>query len=340
MTDIAEKVQVSTVTVSKALSGQKGVSEEMRERIIRLAHEMGYRMPGKATGTEEKSYRIGVLMPASALSTFDSFYWRLYQAVSERAMQKNCFTGYESLTDEMVERAALPRMLVDRMVDGLIVIGKPEKNYCELLKEYSEIPVVFLDFYDHRADVDSFISDGFYGTYLLTSYLCKRGHRDIAYVGTLGATESITDRYLGYFKAMMEQACQVPKDYVVPDRVVRGTAMENFKEFALPQKMPSAFVCNCDYTASLLIAFLEGKGYRVPEDVSVVGFDNFPGEKYAGIGITTFAVDISAMAKAAVKSLIRQMAGEKVRLGIHIIEGNLMEKDSVKTLNAIQGLEV
>lgn len=329
MSDIAEKVQVSTVTVSKALSGQKGVSEEMRERIIALAREMGYRLPNNGLeNAVESGLRIGVLIPESTLSTFDSFYWRLYQAVSEKAMQKNCFTGYESLTYDMEKSLTLPRLVGDKMVDGLIVIGRPEKSYGEFLKERVQMPLVFLDFYEEGTD--SFISDSFYGTYRLTEYLLQKGHREIAFVGTLFATESITDRYLGYSKALMEAGITAPADYVIPDREVKNGAMVNFGEFQLPQRMPTAFVCNCDYTASLLIPYLEEKGYRIPEDVSVVGFDNFPGERYTGVGITTYAADLSAMAKAAIKSLLRQKNGENVKKGIHIIEGYLVEKDSVK----------
>lgn len=329
MSDIAEKVQVSTVTVSKALSGQKGVSEEMRERIIELAREMGYRMPrGSQEPSKESIFRIGVLIPSSALSTFDSFYWRLYQAVSEKAMQKNCFTGYESLTGEMEQDLLLPRLVSDRMADGLIVIGRPEKRYGDFLIQNVRMPLVFLDFYEDGADC--FISDSFYGTYRLTNYLLERGHKRIAFVGTLFATESITDRYLGYSKAMMEAGQEIPQDYVIPDREVKGSNMHNFSEFSLPEQQPTAYVCNCDYTASLLIPFLQKKGIRVPEDISVVGFDNFPGEHYMGVGVTTYAADLGAMAKAAVRSLIRQMNGESVKKGIHIVEGNLVEKDSVR----------
>lgn len=332
MSDIAAKAGVSTVTVSKALAGQKGVGDEMREKIIALAREMGYRLPGKTLNAEEAGFRIGVLIPASALCTFDSFYWRLYQAASEKAMQKNCFTGYESLTEEMIENNSLPRLVTDHMVDGLIMIGRQKEGYAEFLRKNAQMPVVYLDFYENGAEVDSFISDSFYGTYLLTDYLFEKGHKEIAYVGSLFTTESITDRYLGYLKAMMEHGQKVPEDYCIPDRVVHGDAMDNFTEFALPGKMPTAFVCNCDYTASLLISYLESKGFKVPDDISVVGFDNFPGERYFGVGITTYAADIPAMAKEAVKSLIRQMSGEKVKKGIHIVEGYLVEKESVREL--------
>ena len=333
MSDIAKRMNVSTVTVSKALAGQKGVSEEVREQIVELAREMGYKaVRGSADAGKNVSHRIGVLMPSSALATFDSFYWRLYQATSEKAMEKNCFTGYESLTEEMTAKQLLPRLVTDKMVDGLIVIGRPEKKYGDFLKQRAGMPLVFLDFYDTSLDVDCFISDSFYGTYLLTEYLLERGHKDVAFVGTLHATESITDRFLGFQKAMMERGLSVPKDYVIPDRGVEVGTNDNYLTLTLPKKMPTAFVCNCDFTAGILIRNLKEKGIRVPQDVSVTGFDNYPGEKELGAAVTTYAVDLQAMAKAAVRSLIRQMNGENVKKGIHVVEGTLIERESVRKL--------
>ena len=331
MTDIANRMGVSTVTVSKALSGQKGVSEEVREQIIELAREMGYKM---ARGPKEpgKGYRIGVLMPCGTLEAYDSFYWRLYQATSEMAMEKNCFTGYESLTADMTAKKLLPRLVTDKMVDGLIVIGKPDSGYGEFLKQRAGMPLVFLDFYDNSLDVDCFISDSFYGSYLLTEYLLDRGHKDIAYVGTLHATDSITDRYLGFQKAMMERGLPIPEDHVIPDRDREAGTADNYLKLVLPKKMPTAFVCNCDFAAGILVKNLRERGLRVPEDVSVTGFDNYPSEKELGAAITTYAVDLQAMAKAAVRSLVKQMNGEKVKGGIHVVEGTLLEKLSVRSI--------
>lgn len=330
MADIAERMQVSIVTVSKALSGQKGVSEEVRARIVELAKEMGYRSKAMdRAGEEQKSYRIGVLIPAGPQAAYDSFYWKMYQAVADRAMQKNCFTGYESLTEEMTEHHRLPKLVTDQMVDGLIVIGQPQNDYSRFLKEQAGVPIVLMDYSDSSPDADCVISDGFYGTCFLTKYLIGRGHREFAYVGSIHATESIMDRYLGCLKALMEQGLSLPEDRVIPDRILRDGAMENLTEFALPENLPTAFVCNCDITASLLIRDLQRRGIRVPEDVSVVGFDDYPRSTYAEVGITSYAVDIPAMARETVHILIKRMSGDTARKGIHVIVGHLVEKDSV-----------
>lgn len=331
MADIAGKLDVSIVTVSKALSGQKGVSEEVREKITALAAEMGYQAPRRTDGGgKRQSFRIGVLIPAAAQG--DSFYWKMYQAVADRAMEKDCFTSYEGLSREMTERRVLPRLISDRAADGLIVIGRPGQDYGEFLRENAGIPLAFLDFYENVSGVDCFISDGFYGTYRLTNYLLERGHRDIAYVGTLFATESITDRYLGYLKALMEHGITPAPDRVIPDRSLEDGVSENYQRYRLPEKLPTAFVCNCDYTAGILIRDLKQMGLKVPEDISVVGFDNFPETPYDEVGVTTYAVDIPRMAAGAVGSLIHQMKGENRKKGIHIVEGWLVEKGSVKDL--------
>ena len=89
LADIAERVGVSTVTVSKALSGQKGVSEEVREKIRSIAEELGYQQPSAARKSQnQKSYNIGILISERFLDKYESFYWQMYQAVATRATAK------------------------------------------------------------------------------------------------------------------------------------------------------------------------------------------------------------------------------------------------------------
>lgn len=329
MADIANELGVSTVTVSKALSGQKGVSEEMREKIKELAEELGYKAPAERNKETRRSYNIGVLISSRYLSNSASFYWKVYQEVAELAILQECFSMFEIISKEMEENHFLPHLIEEKKVDGLIVIGKPGYNYAECLKKITDVPMVFLDFYDTDANVDYFISDGFYGTYALTNYLFNKGHKDIAYVGTLFATESITDRYLGYMKSLMEHGIKPNPEYLLEDRDVNTGLRDDYLTYKFPDKMPTAFVCNCDFVASLIIKALQEKGYRVPEDVSVVGYDNYLYPGLSDIEITTYMVDIKQMANEATQTLIKKMNGENYKKGIHIVEGYLVEKASV-----------
>ena len=101
----------------------------------------------------------------------------------------------------------------------------------------------------------------------------------------------------------------------------------------LPKDMPTAFVCNCDQTASVLIHELEGNGYRVPEDVSVVGYENFVYMPDCDVAITTYGVDMPEMAKAAAERIISRVKGlDKGPGRLSIISGNLIDGESVRAL--------
>ena len=91
MADIAQKLGVSTVTVSKALGDQKGVSDELREKIKQLAEEMGYKVPVSNSAEEKKSYNIGVLVSSIYIEKYATFYWEFYQSLTIAAAKVNCF---------------------------------------------------------------------------------------------------------------------------------------------------------------------------------------------------------------------------------------------------------
>lgn len=330
LADIAEQVGVSTVTVSKALSGQKGVSEEMRDKIKKLADELGYRSPSEnKKQITEKQYNIGVIIQEVYLDKYDSFYLMMYQELNKRAVARGCFTLLESISRDSVLGNQMPLLVQEKKVDGLVVIGDMTKSYMEHLETEAGVPVVCMDFYNDTINLDTVISNSFYGTYALTNYLLRMGHKKIAYVGTIGMTNSITDRYLGYVKSLVEHRVPVREDYVIDDRDTQTGRMDLDKFFRLPEDMPTAFVCNCDLAASYLVRKLQANGYRVPEDVSVVGFDNYLFPGLCDIGITTYEVNIGEMARRVVHKIVRKIANENYTAGVFIVDGHVVVKDSV-----------
>ncbi len=330
LADIAERVGVSTVTVSKALSGQKGVSEEVREKIRSIAEELGYQQPSAARKSQNhKNFNIGILISERFLVKYESFYWQMYQAVATRATAEECFTMLEVIGKAEEESSRMPKLVQERKVDGIIVIGKMMDAYLQHLNTEAGIPVIYLDYYNGREASDSVISNSYYGTYELTYYLYRMGHRKIAYVGTLLAMESITDRYFGYQKALLELGLEQKKEWVLDDRHIETGEIDTVNMLQIPKDMPTAFVCNCDLTASFLIKKLKDNGYRVPEDISVVGFDNYLYPGLSDIQITTYEVDLKEMAKKAVYNMISKISNENYKPGIHIVEGHMVLKESV-----------
>ncbi len=330
MADIAAICKVSTVTVSKALSDQKGVSEEMREKIKKLAYQMGYKQPS-VIKREAPGYNIGIIVPEQYFGKYESFYWQMYQELATKIVQKECFSMLEVISADNEINLELPKLIKEKKVNGFILMGRPKDEYIKKLRAESTIPFVCLDFYDKTGNCDSVISDGFYGTYMLTNYLFEMGHEDIAYVGTLLYTSSITDRYFGYYKSMMEHGKSVREELVIDDRSWTNGVVGDIS-LKMPQKMPTAFVCNCDLTASVLIKTLGEAGYKIPKDISVVGFDNYLYPGLCDIGITTYDVDVKEMARKSINILLRKIQSDYSKLGVRIVQGHIVYKESVNKI--------
>lgn len=140
LADIAAQIGVSTVTVHNALTGQKGVSNELRARIQKVAAEMGYR-PVSAARRQERSRMlksIGVLIHEKYLAEYTTFYWKMYQELALVATDKNCMAAVEILKHDMEDHLLLPRMVEENQVEGLIVMGEISKDYIHFMKEPDE----------------------------------------------------------------------------------------------------------------------------------------------------------------------------------------------------------
>jgi LacI family transcriptional regulator len=331
MNDIAKRLNVSVVSVSKALNNKEGVSEELKSKIIALADEMGYRYNMVAKGMKEGySYNIGVLIAERFTGEHQSFYLNFFQYIS-KALEAYQYYGILQIISENDENEEiLPKVYYDNKIDGFIVLGQIHKGYCEKIKSLG-IPLIFLDFYDDSSDVDYVIMDNFYGAYEITNYLIRCGHKEIAFVGNVYATSSIQDRFLGYYKSLLENGIKLNTEYIINDRDEQG----KFIPLEVPKKLPTAFVCNCDRIAYILINTLKEKGYNVPDDCSVVGFDN---DIYALLSqpkITTMQVDIDNMAKTVAKIIVKKIKNTDKRYGRVLVVGKIIYRDSVKRLNMI-----
>lgn len=210
-------------------------------------------------------------------------------------------------------------------IDGLVIIGEIDKGYIRHLRELLQMPLVFLDFYDKEIARDAVIADNFYGMYQMTELLFAQGFREIGFIGSIYATSSIMDRYCGFMKSNLEHRIEVPAEWVIPDRDELGQV-----GFELPKRLPQAFVCNCDLVAGMLITRLREGGVRVPEDISVTGFDNFLQPGFADMRITTYEINTKAMARVAVDKILKQLRNPERGRNLEIVSGHILWKSSVK----------
>ena len=326
MQDIANQVGVSAVTVHNALAGRKGVSDEVRERILDKAREMGYfqnqkRAAGKAPGLRS----IGVLISERYLADYITFYWKIYMEIAMAAPERGCAVMAEVLKHDAEKAGRLPRFVEEGAAEGLIVMGEVDREYIGLLKSSAKMPVVFLDFYYKDIAQDAVVTDGFYGMYLMAEYLYERGFRRMAYVGSIHATSSIMDRYCGFRRCLLEHGVPFREEWLLEDRDGTGEIIVK-----LPEELPEAFVCNCDLVAGRLIEELEKRGVRVPEDCSVVGFDNYLWPGLPDRGITTYEVDMKAMAQAALGKMLARLEGSDGAGRMELVSGHIVEKATVR----------
>lgn len=332
LSDIADAAGVSSVAVHKALNDKPGVSEDLRKKIKQLALDMGYTNASnnmvKQAADKTRTGNIGVIIPEQYYGYSTSFYGQLYEHVV-KTLYKNKYYGIlELLSLEEATSIRLPKVVQDKKVDGLIFFGQVNREYVDFIVRQVKLPIVFLDSYLSVPVIDTVISDGFYGTYVLTNYLIDQGHQKIGFVGSVDKTSSIADRFWGYRKALRENQITFQKDWEIPDRNDRWDIFETIVED--PRGL-DAFVCNSDTTAFRVIQNLKEKGFCVPEDVSIVGFDDFLPPGMDGDLITSYHVEIEVMAKRCVKTLLKKLNGERYPKGIQVVTGEIVYKNTVKS---------
>lgn len=323
MKDIAQKLGISVVTVSNALSGKKGVSDEVRSQVIETAREMRY---GDAANEEpEGGKTIGVLV-AHRYIRDGAFYWAMYQQLAFAASQEKNLTMLEILEEELEKNGGQPKLLKEEDIDGMIVIGQMKEAYIEGLLKNTRVPVVLLDFNPAHIQCDAVMSDNYMGAYKVTRYLLKHGHRRIGYIGKTDKNENLCDRYFGYQKGMEEWGIKAD-----PRWISNSTAPICSLMAETPAKdRPTAFVCCSDLVARYLYDGLADIGLRVPEDISIIGYDNYLyGHSFAE-SLTTYNVDMKAMTQKALWCLMKKIGGDRRFNGVFYLDSYIVERKSVR----------
>ena len=323
MRDIAKKLGLSAVSVSKAISGKEGVSDSVRDLIVTTAAEMGYKYT-PAADAKTAHYNVGVMVAQTFISD-SAFYSKLFQNIAIEFGKAGHSCTLEILSHRDERDGTLPMSVTEGHIDGLIALG-PLSEGCLKSVLSLETPCIFVDNYAPDDNLDSIVSDNVYGSHMLTNYLVKKGHKKIAFVGTVNATNSIMDRYLGYLKGLLQNGIAVRDDYILPDRNEAGY----ITDIKLPKDLPDAFVCNCDEVAYHLVRQLDDKGIRVPEDVSVVGFDDYIFATVSKPPLTTFKVNMEEMSKSAVSLMIDKIKAPHSFHGRKVVSGEIIIRDSVK----------
>jgi LacI family transcriptional regulator len=329
MSSLAKMFNVSKVTISKALNDKEGVSEELRSQIKKAAEEMGYRINNAARGLRtNKMYNIGLLIAERYMGKTNSYYFGVCGKMVARLAELNYSSIMETLTDKMENELVLPMMYTDHKIDGLIIIGQLKNEYLRLFHDF-DIPFIFFDFYVNEGNIPSIVIDNFYSGYAVTNLLVANGHKEIGFVGNIMTTSSIQDRFLGFYRSLLEHRLTVNYDYLISDRNDDGHLID----LVLPEKLPTAYVCNNDEVAFRLVQALNEQGIRVPEDVSIVTFDNTIYSTLSTPALTTVDNNVDEEINVACKVIMKKISNPSKVYDRILIKSFIIERDSIKKLN-------
>lgn len=324
MKDIADELDITVMSVSKALSGKDGVSEDLRTKILAKAEELGYKKTPNSSNDDGSSHNIGILIAERSLNA-NATYMSLQQPLIANLTQLNYYGITEIISDETEHLLILPKILKDNKVSAFIIVGQLSKEYVQLLRDTNKPFICLAHIYDDFNE-GGIITDNLYAGFTLANYLIDQGCKSIGFVGNIQFAEIVMDRFLGIAKALLHHGFELKKEFMIPDVNDFGEEIS----LILPDQMPDSFICNDCRTAYKLIHTLEGLEYSIPKDISVAAFDD---GIFADIGIpklTTYSVNYNTMTQLAAESIALKLENPNFHVGKKVVHGNVVIRDSVR----------
>jgi LacI family transcriptional regulator len=329
LTDVAEKAGVSTATASLVFNNRPGVNKETRENVIRAARELGY-MPNNVARSlaMKKSQTIGLVVT----DIENPFFGSLTRYIDEATHQNNySLILAVSRDDPELENQILQKFIGER-VDGILVVptqlARAEFRIYELLAKRG-VPFVFATTFYPGYDGDYVMTDLEQGSYRLTRYLLELGHRDIVFLVSSDLRSPISDlRISGFKRAFAEFSLEVEGESIVQCQRPDFQSGYGATKGILEKRQPDAVIAINDVLALGVLKAIKEVGLRVPDDISVAGYDGVIFSSIADVPLTTVRQNVSEIARLAVQLLIRKISDASPQEGRVLIPPELMVRDS------------
>lgn len=340
--DVARELNLSRNTVARALNNSDTVAYETRYMVIEKACEMGYLKVSPSALNEFKLHaNRGEAKTVLVLARREiSVFWNsIIMGISDMLNQNGCRLRLDFVSEEEERRLILP-MDFSEEIDGLIIISVFSREYfAEILKR--ELPTVCLDFSESvgKTDcpVDIVLSEGTESVRTITKQLIGQGLKRIGFVGDISYCRTIRDRYTGYMAALGEFGI-VPLPDIVAIRHVPGryyAAEEVGAYLDGIHEMPEAIVCANDVIAMLVVKALRARGFSVPEDVAVTGFDNQEELSQMDAFLTTVRVGNTRLGKRLACQLFFRLQHPELPREMVTVDTEVIFRDSSKKYKRI-----
>jgi LacI family transcriptional regulator len=341
MDDIAKKLNLSKNTISLALRGMPGISEQTRKLILDAANEMGYTYRIGDNSGKEQSRNICLIIPKS---TRDSIgFFSIIQFGIEDEAKKNNFNTVIHYYDESETIFQIPMCIKEGMISGIITIGRVSQRTIFAIKSFN-LPIIMIDHYFENDLTDCVLTDNISGGFSATEYLIKCGHREIGFLGRINASNSFYDRYLGYLKATNTYKLDLNNSFLIIDKSFEELINNDIElvvnEINFLERLPTAFFCCNDAEAIALYKGLNKLGILIPENISIIGFDNIELSKNVSPELTTMNVQKESMGKRAVIKLKEKMSNADGSFEKLLLSSHLVIRQSIRELVQTQQITI
>ncbi len=307
MKQVAEKAGVSTSTVSHVINNTRMVRAEVRARVLSLIDEMRYIPSAVARSLKNaRTQTIGIMIPNNS----NPYFAELIQGAEDAAFK----LGYNIILcnayDDARKQVAYIRVLLEKRIDGLILAACGSDDELTMLLRDQDIPIVLVDREVSGVDADFVEADHERGGYLATNYLIGLGHRQIACVSGPVNLPPSRNRVVGYMRALKEAGIPIRLDYLMrSDFTSEGGFVAFQKLLALPQPPSAIFASNDLMAIGGLCAASEAQ-VRVPEQLSVIGYDDVALASFSTPRLTTMAQPKYEMGALTARALVARILGD------------------------------
>ncbi len=311
MKDIADALNISRVTVSKAFNNQAGVSDALRETIFDKARELGYtKLPYQAqTGSqapaaqEERTVALVVSRPES------SFFWTgIIHRMAQELSEYNINLMYVYVPSTFTRDFVLPSVLFGSTLSGIAVVNVYDPVILGMVNDLP-LPKVFLDtiptLTDRKLNGDLLLIEGYRTEAEITESLILDGHKEIGFIGDINYAQTNKERYLGYRESMDRYKLPIRPEYCCIDSMgVFSYEKEIYAYLDGLSQWPTSFVCVSDYVAHFVQQYLSDHQPKLPHPVVLTGFDNT--DEYTNVSgrITTANVPTGLLGKRMALQLL------------------------------------
>jgi LacI family transcriptional regulator len=298
--DVAREAEVSYSTVSRVINN-KGVSAQKRERVLRAMAELGYVANLQARSLAGgQSHIIGLLVHSLSVEYFDEIARGVDDELAAMQYDLMLYTTHRRKGRESAYVAKVTRKLVDGL---LLVLPRNAETYLEALR-HRRFPYVLVDHQGLGFDVPSVGATNWQGGYDGTSYLIELGHRRIGFITgemTLGCAR---DRLAGYQQALSGAGLPLDPTLIREGNFLQPQAFTCANDLLDLAERPTAIFASNDVSAFGVMEAVRHRGLRIPEDISILGFDDIPQAAQVYPSLTTVRQPLAEMGRAAAKLLL------------------------------------